>query len=186
MSRLKLAAVALVGLAAVAFAVSRLVDVDKVICEVTLPLQHDDVIIQQADEKGLERELVAAVINAESGFRDQTSQAGARGLMQVTPATALAIAKDTGGVAFRVDDLSNPQINIAYGTRHLADLLEQYQGNLVAALAGYNAGSGNVDRWGGAQLEEEDIRFPETREYVDQVLREREQYRECYAADLRL
>jgi soluble lytic murein transglycosylase len=163
------------------------IDVEEAIREVTLPLRHDDIIRQQAEEKDLDAALIAAVINEESSFRnDQTSQAGALGLMQVTPATARAIAEQSGGVAFRVGDLSDPDINIRYGTYHLRDLLDAYDGNLIAALAAYNAGSGNVDEWGGAALELEDIRFPETSAYVDEVLEKRDEYRESYAEDLGL
>jgi soluble lytic murein transglycosylase-like protein len=57
---------------------------------------------------------------------------------------------------------------------------------VVAALAAYNAGQANVERWGGADLEPDDIGFPETRAYVDNVLERREQYRENYAEDLGL
>jgi soluble lytic murein transglycosylase len=168
----------------VALIVSRL-DVEEAIREVTLPLRHDDIIRQQAAEKDLDPALIAAVIYSESRFRgDQESNAGARGLMQVTPATARAIAAESGGVAFEVTDLANADINIRYGTFHLRDLLDAYSGNLIAALAAYNAGSGNVDQWGGSGLELEDIEFPETRAYVEQVLDKREQYRESYAGDL--
>ncbi|MGH2952080.1 MAG: lytic transglycosylase domain-containing protein [Solirubrobacterales bacterium] len=160
-------------------------DIGDAIREVTLPLRHDDIIRQQADEKDLDAALIAAVIYAESRFRDdQVSEAGARGLMQVTPRTALAIAEQTGGTAFVVRDLDDPQINISYGTRHLRDLLDAYAGNLTAALAAYNAGSGNVDQWGGAGLETDDIGFEETRAYVDEVLDKRAEYRENYAGDL--
>lgn len=178
-----------VALAVVAaFAISR-IDVEDAILEVTLPLRHDDIIRQQSAEKDLDPALVAAVIYAESRFRDQTSSAGARGLMQVTPATARAIASESGGTEFVVGDLSNADINIRYGTFHLRDLLDAYDGNLVAALAAYNAGSGNVDRWGGAALSVDDIptgegEFAETHAYVEEVLEKRDEYREHYADDL--
>jgi soluble lytic murein transglycosylase len=162
------------------------IDLDEAITEVTLPLRHDDIIRQQAEEKDLDPALIAAVIYAESRFEVQTSSAGALGLMQVTPATAEAIADASGGVTFDVDDLADPDINIRYGTYHLRDLLDRYDGNLIAALAGYNAGSGNVDKWGGAALEIDDIQFPETRAYVAQVIEKREQYRDNYAEDLGL
>jgi len=68
--------------------------------ELTLPLRHEDIIRQQAREKGLDPALIAGVIYEESRFRDQTSHAGARGLMQITPATARFIARDSGGTAF--------------------------------------------------------------------------------------
>jgi soluble lytic murein transglycosylase len=187
LSRAKLVVIWAVALTAAALIVVRLVDVEEVVREVTLPLRHDDIIRQQAAEKGLDPALIAAVIYAESGFLDdQRSHAGARGLMQVTPATARAVAEQSGGITFRVSDLGDPDINIRYGTYHLRDLLEAYEGNLVAALAAYNAGSGNVDQWGGAALEVGDIRFPETKAYVEEVLAKREEYRESYADDLGL
>jgi soluble lytic murein transglycosylase len=172
--------------AAVALIVTQL-DLGDALREVTLPLRHEDSIRQQAEEKNLDPALIAAVIYAESRFReDQTSEAGARGLMQVTPATARAIAEESGGVSFTVEDLANSDINIRYGSYHLRDLLDQYEGNLIAALAAYNAGSGNVDGWGGALLELDDIPFEETRAYVEQVLEKRDQYRDNYADDLGL
>jgi soluble lytic murein transglycosylase len=183
-SRKRLLVIAGLGLIA-ALAVGRLIDVEEAIREVTLPLRHDDIIRQQAAEKDLDPALIAAVIYAESRFRDQLeSHAGARGLMQVTPTTARAIARQSGGTEFVVGDLDDAQINISYGTYHLRDLLEAYDGNLVAALAAYNAGSGNVDGWGGAALELEGIGFPETRAYVEEVLEKRDQYRDGYAEDL--
>jgi soluble lytic murein transglycosylase len=106
--------------------------------------------------------------------------------MQVTPATAQAIADESGGVTFEVDDLEDPQINISYGCYHLRELLDSYGGNEIAALAAYNAGSGNVDEWGGASIGLEEIGFPETRAYVQNVLKKREEYRTNYADDLGL
>ena len=183
-ARIRLVLVALAGVA-VALAITR-IDFEDAIREITLPLRHEDSIRQQAEEKDLDPALIAAVIYAESRFQDQTSEAGARGLMQVTPATARAIAEESGGTEFVVDDLSESDINIRYGTYHLRDLLDQYDGNLVAGLAAYNAGSGNVDMWGGALLRIDEIPFDETRAYVEQVLEKREQYRENYADELGL
>jgi soluble lytic murein transglycosylase len=154
--------------------------------EVTLPLRHEDIIRQQAEEKEVPAELIAAIIYAESRFRDQESHAGARGLMQVTPATAELIESLSGGSTFEADDLSDPDINIRYGTFYLNYLLDKFDDNLVAALAAYNAGETNVAAWGGSDLEEGDIRFAETREYVDDVLEKREEYREHYGDELGL
>ena len=185
MSRRAIVALALAAGIGVAFAVSRIDVFEEAIREVTLPLRHDDIIRQQAAEKDLDPALVAAVIYAESKFRtSERSSAGARGLMQVTPRTAKAIARQSGGTAFVVGDLVDPDINIRYGTFHLRDLLDAYAGNLIAALAAYNAGSGNVDEWGGSALAPEDIRFSETRAYVEEVLEKRGEYRESYADDL--
>ena len=157
---------------------------DDVIQELTLPLRHDDVIRQQASEKEVDASLIAAVIYAESRFRDQTSHAGARGLMQITPTTANEIERLSGGTTFRLRDLSNPEINIRYGTFYLRELLRRYDDNEVAALAAYNAGPTAVDEWGGSALEVDDIELPETRGYVEEVLEKRGEYRERYAREL--
>jgi peptidoglycan lytic transglycosylase len=178
-------ALAVVGAgAAIGIALGVVGTVDRAIQELTLPLRHEDIIRQQAKEKGVDASLIAAVIYSESRFRDQTSEAGARGLMQITPETALDIADRSEAQTFLLRDLADPQINISYGTYHLRDLLEQYSGNEIAALAAYNAGSGNVDRWGGDDLTLDDIRFPETRAYVEKVLEKQGDYRSEYAQEL--
>jgi soluble lytic murein transglycosylase len=159
--------------------------------EITLPLRHDDIIRQQAAEKNLDPALVAAVIYEESKFRDQTSHAGARGLMQITPATAEFIARQSGGTRFVQDDLATPQINISYGTYYLRYLLDGYDQKEAPAVAAYNAGHGNVDRWvraagGTDRFQLDDIRFPETRAYVENVLNRRGEYRDHYGSELGL
>src|SRR3954452_2547498 len=159
--------------------------------EIALPLRHEDIIRQQAHDKGLDPALIAAVIYAESHFRDgQVSAAGAQGLMQLTPATARDIAHKSGGTQFVVDDLGTPQVNIAYGAYYLRYLLRRYDGNVDFALAAYNAGEGNVDRWiSGARAHERAltvtaIPYSETRAYVQRVPTVRGQYRRSYSAQL--
>jgi Soluble lytic murein transglycosylase and related regulatory proteins (some contain LysM/invasin domains) len=159
-------------------------DVDHAIQELTLPLYHEDVIRQQSQEKGVDAALIAAVIYSESRFHDQTSRAGARGLMQITPATAKDIERHSGGTTFKLNDLSDPEINIRYGTFYLQQLLERFEGNEVAALAAYNAGPGNADKWGGTGLTLEGIPLSETRGYVAEVLDKQRAYREKYAKEL--
>src|ERR687893_58330 len=105
--------------------------------EITLPLKHEDIIRQQARDKGLDPALIAAVIYQESRFRDQTSHAGARGLMQITPDTADEIARRSGGTEFKQADLGEPQINISYGTFYLRYLLNRYDGDTELAVAAY-------------------------------------------------
>ena len=157
---------------------------DHAIKELTLPLRHEDVIRQQAKEKGVDAALIAAVIYAESKFEDQESSAGARGLMQITPEAAATIAKNSEATSFELKDLGDPEINIRYGTFLLRELLERYDGDEAAALAAYNAGPGNADKWGGAGLSVADIPFPETRAYVEEVLEKRDEYRRKYAKEL--
>ncbi|HET7119660.1 MAG TPA: lytic transglycosylase domain-containing protein [Solirubrobacterales bacterium] len=157
---------------------------DQAIRELTLPLRHEDVIRQQAREKNVDAALIAAVIYSESKFADQESSAGARGLMQITPEAAEFIEKQSGGTTFKLSDLSDPEINIRYGTFLLHELLERYDGDEAAALAAYNAGPGNADKWGGAGLTVSEIPFPETRAYVEEVLQKRDEYRQKYAREL--
>jgi soluble lytic murein transglycosylase len=161
-------------------------DLGDTINELTLPLRHDDIIRQQAAEKGVPADLIAAVIFEESKFQDQTSSAGARGLMQITPDTAETIETLSGGETFVYDDLADPELNIRYGTFYLAYLLDKYEGDVVAALAAYNAGEGNADAWGGAGMKLDDIEFPETYDYVRDVIERRREYRKKYPEELGL
>jgi soluble lytic murein transglycosylase len=165
---------------------------DKAVQEVVLPLKHEDVIRQQAADKDLDASLIAAVIYTESRFRDQTSHAGAKGLMQILPSTADYIAQKSGGTAFEQGDLADPQINISYGSWYLRYLLDKYGGNEVLAVAAYNAGEGKVDEWvsgalaSGDRFRVEAIPFTETRNYVDRVLTARDDYRREYRRELGL
>jgi soluble lytic murein transglycosylase len=106
--------------------------------------------------------------------------------MQITPETAQVIERLSGGQTFVTDDLSDPDINIAYGTFFLRHLLDRYGGNEVAALAAYNAGMTNADEWGGSEMAVGDIQFPETRDYVNQVLDKQADYRRAYSKELGL
>ena len=184
-----LAAIVGAGAAAVVAGVGPLGDAVR---EITLPLQHEDIIRQQAADKDLDPALIAAVIYEESRFRDQTSHAGARGLMQITPETAEFIARDSGGTRFTHKDLATPQINISYGAYYLRYLLRRYDGRVELAVAAYNAGETNVNRWvaeaGGEDdfERDEDIPFPETASYVDNVIERQADYRSAYSDELGL
>jgi soluble lytic murein transglycosylase len=127
--------------------------------------------------------LLAAVIEQESKFNpDARSSAGAIGLMQLQPATAKGIAKYTGGSKFVVSDLNDPEINVRYGAWYLHHLMQKY-GSEQLALAAYNAGQANVDRW---RADGEGIAFPDTRAYVDRVERLKGIYRRAYGKELGL
>jgi soluble lytic murein transglycosylase len=157
-----------------------------------LPLTNADVIREQAAEKHLDPALIAAVIYAESKFEPRASAAGAQGLMQILPATAYYLAHLSGGTSFTASDLATPRVNVAYGSYYLRYLLDHYSGNEMLALAAYNGGISNVDRWRaqaeseGHDLREQDIPFSETREYVTRVLAAQQNYRETYPAQLGL
>jgi soluble lytic murein transglycosylase len=161
--------------------------------EIALPLRHEDIIRQQAADKGIDPALIAGVIYAESRFIDgRTSSAGAEGLMQLTPRTAKDIAHKSGGTQFHVSDLGTPQVNIAYGAWYLRYLMQRYAGNETFALAAYNGGEGNVDRWIAAAEKRNEaltiaaIPFSETRTYVQRVQDAKRQYRRSYARELGL
>lgn len=171
----------------IGFAISK--TYEKGYRELALPLRHDDIIRQQAEDKNLDPALIAAVIYQESRFRPRESSAGALGLMQLLPDTAHFIAGKTGGSRFTTEDLATPQVNIAYGAWYLRYLLDQFDGDEVTALAAYNGGIGNVQKWLAEKNETvltdpDDIPFSETREYVKNVLKARDEYRVEYAEEL--
>lgn len=145
------------------------------------PLRYEGIIRGHARNYRLDAALLAAVIYQESRFRPGArSPSGAIGLMQLLPETARGIALRTGGTAFRVEDLYVPELNVRYGSWYLRHLLDKYSSESTA-LAAYNAGQTNVDRWldqGG------EIRFSETRRYVDEVLESRRIYERAYPEQL--
>ena len=162
----------------------------KAVNDLGLPLRYQDVIRQQAAAKHLDPALIAAVIYAETKFDPRTSSAGAEGLMQILPQTAEYLAHRSGATTFTTADLATPQVNIAYGSYYLRYLLDEYGGDTTLALAAYNGGEANVNRWvaaareRGRSLQISDIPFPETRAYVERVLAARTAYRSTYASQL--
>lgn len=116
---------------------------------------YDGLIQTYADRHGLSPTLVKAVIHTESGGDPRAvSPAGAQGLMQLMPANV----KEAG-----IADPFDPEQNIAAGTEQLAGLMKRYGGDLNLTLAGYNAGPGNVHKWGGVPP------FAETQRYIRKV-----------------
>lgn len=148
----------------------------------THPLRYTNIVRHYAAEQRLDPALLAAVIETESKFdAEARSSAGAIGLMQLTPTTAKGIAQYTHGTKFQLSDLTNPDINVRYGTWYLRRLLDHYHQNERWALAAYNAGQANVDSWIALH---EGIQFSQTRAYVDKVERLKQLYRRIYAGEL--
>lgn len=135
---------------------------------------YGSIIYREAKRNELPPELVAAVVHAESDFRAHlVSTKNAQGLMQIVPATGRSL-----GVA----NLLDPAANIAAGTRYLRYLVDRFR-NPRLALAAYNAGEGNVEKWGGIPP------FPETLAYLSRVDRHTREYRhrarQTWARELR-
>ncbi len=128
------------------------VDVDTEF-EVVPPSEaYEEIIQEAAAEYDIDASLIRAVMQAESAFHPYAvSRAGAEGLMQLMP----ALADEMG-----VTDSFDPRENIMGGVRYLKRLLDYHDGDLDLALASYNAGPGNVQRYGGVPP------FRETRNYV--------------------
>jgi soluble lytic murein transglycosylase len=149
---------------------------DQAVRHPGLPLSDTAIIRRQASEKHLDPALIAAVIYAETKFEPRPSAAGAEGLMQILPETAYYLARLSGGTSFTA-------------ARYL---LDHYNGNEMLAVAAYNGGLTNVDRWvaeasaAGRPLTIGAIPFPETREYVQRVLSAQQAYRQTYARELGL
>jgi len=124
--------------------------------KVALNTQSFNTEIQQAAMvNGVDAALIRAIIHAESAYQsDAVSPKGAQGLMQLMPQTAKML---------QVQDPFNPASNIEGGARHLADLLEEFNGDVTLAAAAYNAGAGAVKKYGGVPP------YDETREYVRRV-----------------
>jgi soluble lytic murein transglycosylase len=147
------------------------------------PLRYEQIVVGHAENYDLEPHLLAAVIYQESKFdADAVSSSGAVGLMQLLPETAQGIADRTGGTGWHERDLVNPELNVRYGSWYLRHLLDKY-GDEKLALAAYNAGQANVDRW---REEGVGIQFDETRHYVERVQELKAIYARAYRSELGL
>lgn len=149
------------------------------------PVAYTGLVAQNAAANSLSEGFVYALIRAESGFSPAIkSHAGAIGLMQMMPATAKQTAREKG--AFNVKRLTVPEYNIRLGTRHLRDLMQQYDGDVINVAAAYNAGASAVERWRKSmqslKKDEfiENIPYQETRDYVKKVYASAATYRQLY------
>jgi soluble lytic murein transglycosylase len=150
------------------------------------PIGEADLVASEASGRKVDPALVAALIRQESSFEPHaTSEAGARGLMQVMPRVAKALARAEKITPWDAAMLYDPEVNVRLGVIHLRSFTSHYS-HPALALAAYNAGPGRVARWQkrpGARDPElfiERIRFTETRGYVRTVLRSRDMYAALY------
>ena len=161
-------------------------DLPREAWEIFFPLSDWETIKREAKQYGIDPYVAAGLIRQESVFNpNAVSRVGARGLMQVMPATGQLIAKKQGTGSITATDLFNPSINIKLGMNYLAQMIGQL-GRVEYAAAGYNAGPGRAKRWvaerGSMDIEDwiESIPFTETRGYVQGVLRYAANYRRLY------
>ncbi len=151
------------------------------------PLTYYEYIAASAARYQVDPFLVAAVIKVESKFDPHAvSSQGARGLMQIMPATGLWAAQQMGLKDFEEGMLFDPQTNIQIGTWYLANLSREFDGALPLVIAAYNGGRGKVNSWlstgvwDGTYAGREAIPYAETRAFLKRVLDNYEGYRNLY------
>ena len=152
------------------------------------PYPYRTLIQAEADERGFASSIAAALVRQESMFEARiTSHVGARGLMQIMPATGAQLAEAAGLEEWDPDDLYQPEVNTHLGMGYLAEGIEAYDGSLPAVFAAYNAGPHQVDQWrtfpeftADEELFTERIPFAETRDYVKKLTRNRAIYEGLY------
>lgn len=151
------------------------------------PFLYQEAIYTYALERDLDPYLIAGVIRTESKFISEArSPKGALGLMQIMPETGRWIAEQTNHKEFSAADLTDPDINIRFGSWYLASLKKEFAGNEVLILAAYNGGRGNVKQWmqrygwSNDFVEIDQIPFKETKEYVEKVLYNKKRYQALY------
>ena len=150
------------------------------------PFPYQEIVLRYANAYRVDSNLCVAVVKVESRFNPEAvSHRGALGLMQIMPDTGRWIASQMGE-DFSVEKLKDPETNIRYGVWYLSTLRQEFEDNDVLALAAYNAGRGHVRAWmeeGGWSMKFthiDSIPFRETREYVKNVLRSKDKYKELY------
>lgn len=154
------------------------------------PFPYRTLITEEARDRGLDPFIAAALIRQESMFESRiTSPAGARGLMQIMPATGARLAEAVGMERWDAERLYHPEINVHLGIRYVAQHMENYDGSLPSVFGAYNAGAHRVEWWseypeyGNDELFTERIPYRETRDYVKILTRNRALYQGLYGGN---
>lgn len=152
----------------------------KIFGSVIYPLEYKDFIIKSANDNNLDPSLVAGIIYTESHFNPKaTSRVGAKGLMQLMPATAKSISSQLEEK--EMGDLFDPQTNIRYGSYYIAQKISEFNGNVDAALAAYNGGSSVGNRY----LTSREASIPrETQGFIKKVNAAKDEYAKLYGQNL--
>lgn len=161
-----------------------------VIWKMLYPLKYEDLVFKYADTFDNDPYLVTAIMYRESRFNPNAlSPKGAMGLMQIMPDTAEWIAESLNMEKFVATDLYKPEVNIYLANWYLANLSQQFNGNLILMLAAYNGGRGNVQKWlternwSGDVNDIDQIPFPETQKFVRNVLTLYQRYLQLYEGE---
>ena len=174
-------------LLAVGLILFKIVRVQDRILKLVYPTKYSEIVEKYAEENCVDKYLIYALIKAESNFNpDVTSEAGAKGLMQLMEETAVERSNIINENTAESYDLYDSETNIKLGTSYFAYLLGLYDGNTILALTAYNAGLGNVLEWikdgiiksDGSDIE--NIPYKETSNYVRKILRDYQMYLKLY------
>lgn len=167
----------------VAMILTAIIILRNIIIKINYPQKYNEYVEKYAKEYNVEKELIYAMIKAESNFKEEAiSNKEALGLMQILESTAYEVAEDLE-VDVTKEEILNPEINICLGTKYISNLIKKYE-NVGLAVAAYNAGIGNVDSWiekGTIQKDGtniENIPFKETNNYVRKILRDYKIYKQ--------
>jgi soluble lytic murein transglycosylase len=149
-----------------------------ILSDLFFPDEYREVVKKYSTEFRLDPFLVSAIIYTESRYSPAAlSSKGAKGLMQILPSTAEQVKRKLKMDKNIIVDLKNPDINIRFGCYYFRSLLDKYQNDIPQALAAYNAGGRNVERWKEVSGEDDfitalnDHGYMETKKYVENVLK---------------
>ena len=172
----------LIALVAIILIIIVVICINKLMIKILYKKDYSEYVSKYSQEYGVDENLIYALIKAESNFETKAvSNKSAQGLMQLMPSTAEEVA-DKNGIELTEQNILEPETNINIGTKYISTLLEKYE-CIEVALAAYNAGIGNVDKWiengvikaDGSDIE--NIPFKETNTYVRKIMRDYKIYK---------
>lgn len=159
----------------------------QLVLEQIYPIKYEKYVSEASEKYSIDKLLIYSIIKAESNFNaNAVSNSNAKGLMQVLDSTADEVLSTHNDILIKEKELTDPKQNIEIGTLYYSDLLKKYNGNMLLALAAYNAGAGHVDEWiengvikrDGSNIEK--IPFKETNMYVRKIIKNYKIYQKLY------